>query len=38
MNSESDYRLSDFLLASIPLWIIMFLVAWLSKTNGLGVL
>lgn len=38
MSTKPEYKLDDFLIVSIVLWIIMFLVIWLTKTNGLGVL
>lgn len=38
MSTKPEYKLGDFLIVSIVLWIIMFLVTWLTKTNGLGVL
>jgi hypothetical protein len=37
MSTKPEYKLDDFLIVNIVLWIIMFLVIWLTKTNGLGV-
>jgi hypothetical protein len=36
MKTEPEYKTSDFIIASSVLWIMMFIVAWLAKTNGLG--
>ena len=36
MNSKPEYKLGDFMIVSIVLWIMMALIAWLTKTNGLA--
>lgn len=38
MSTKPEHKLDDFLIVSIVLWIIMFLVTWLTKTNGLSIL